>query len=137
MAGKDGIRKAKDFYKKAIEEYKRAKEEQSDILFRDAGEKGWNAVVLATNYIIKEVTGKKVRSNRERREKIREVEESNGNFRKYRFRERFMARAYFLHMNCFYDGMYTEGELEEDLKRVKEYIRDDEKVINKGLNPAG
>jgi len=50
MAGKDGIRKAKDFYKKAIEEYKRAKEEQSDILFRDAGEKGWNAVVLATNY---------------------------------------------------------------------------------------
>jgi len=33
--------------------------------------------------------------------------------------------------------MYTEGELEEDLKRVKEYIRDAEKVINKGLNPAG
>ncbi|PIU68921.1 MAG: hypothetical protein COS84_00360 [Armatimonadetes bacterium CG07_land_8_20_14_0_80_40_9] len=143
MVDKDGLRKARDFYKKAIEEYKRAKacpdrgEGTNDVLFRDAGEKGWNAIVLATNYIIKEITGKSSKSNKERRKNLREVEAKNGKLKRYRFYERFAARAYILHMNCFYDGIYTEDELEENLKKVKEYIGDAEKVINKGLNPAG
>lgn len=126
---KNGLPKAKEFYEQALKEYGNARRERSDVLFRDAAEKGWNAVVLATNCLIEKEANKKVRSNRERREVLDKMEIKNGKFKRYKFRERFMARAYFLHMNCFYDGVYNEEELERDLKKVKLYIQDVEKAI--------
>ena len=129
---KDRLEEAKRFYKKAVEKYKRAKEEKSDLFFRDAGEKGWNAVVLATNFMIKEITGKPPKSNRDRREILREIESQNGELKRYKFYERFGARAYYLHINCFYEGIYAESELEDNLRKVGSYVRDVEKLTKGG-----
>lgn len=126
---KNILLKAKEFYKKAQEEHKRAKQEKDDILFRDSAEKGWNAVVLSTNYLIEKELNKKVRSSRERRENLDKIEEKNGNLKRYEFYDRFMARMNFLHIHCFYDGYYTIGELEKNLQKVKTYIRDIEKIV--------
>jgi hypothetical protein len=126
---KNTLKKAKEFYKKAMDEYKRAKEKKDDILFRDAAEKGWNAVLQSTNYLIKKFTGRTHKTHRERREELLKIETKDGKIRKYKFYERFAARVYILHMNCFYDGIYTEDELNENLKKAKTYIKDVEKVV--------
>ena len=61
---KNGLNKAKEFYTQSMKEYNRAKQEKSDVLFRDAAEKGWNAVVLGTNYFIERQTGLKPKRNK-------------------------------------------------------------------------
>lgn len=127
-ASRNGIKKADEFYKQAVIEFNRARQKKSDVLFRDAAEKGWNAVVLATNYLIEKGLDKKPRNNRERRDKLFEIQNKNGKIKKYKFYERFGARAFYLHMQCFYDGNYTEEQLLENIKKVKSYLHDVQKA---------
>jgi hypothetical protein len=128
VASKNGLKKAKEFYQKAIEEFKKAKERKDDILFRDAAEKGWNAVVLATNELFLILGRPKPRSHFDRRKGLLKLEEENGIIKRKAFFDRFMAREQFLHEYCFYEGIYTEKKLELNLKKVKDYIKDVEKV---------
>lgn len=96
MKGKNGLLKAKEFYKKAMDEYKKAKacpersEGTKDVLFRDSAEKGWDAVVLVTNYLINKMIGEIPQSNRERRDKLHKIESRNGDIADYNFKKLLM-----------------------------------------------
>lgn len=129
MKNKNDIEKAKEFYKQAQEEYEKAKETKDDVLFRDAGEKGWNAIVLATNFLIERIIGVKSKRNIDRRNKLFEIQKQNGKITRYKFYERFMARCHFLHEECFYDGTYTDEQILWNLRKVSQYIKDVEKVV--------
>lgn len=121
--------KAKEFHNQARKEYKKAKEENSDVLFRDAAEKAWNATVLSTNYLINKLSEKDVKSNRQRRKFLIKLMQENGKFKKYDFYKQFTSIAYSLHINAFYEGIYTEEELEYNFKNVENYLKQVEKIV--------
>jgi len=134
----ENLEKAREFHRKAIEEFKRAKEDNNnDVLFRDAAEKGWNAIVKATNYLILTM-GKLPKTHKNRRDQLWRIGEENGAMKRYKLYERFNAREHILHELCFYDGIYEIDQVEYNIKKVKSYIKDIEK-LTKGdrakLNP--
>lgn len=130
MVNKNSLKLAEKFYKKSLEEYKKAKRQKDDLLFRNAAEKAWNAVVQATDYFIEKMSGKKAKSHSSRRKILSEIEEKYDELKKYYFFDRFMARCHFLHELCLYEGVYTEDELRDELEKVKTYIGNVTEAIN-------
>lgn len=112
-------------------EFKLWEKERKDELIRNAAEKGWNAVVQATNALLiaKGYPEEVVRSHKGRRLALEELELKDPKVAEKGLRDRFGAREHHLHVRCFYEGEYLPEKIKEDLLKVVKYIDDVEKIL--------
>jgi hypothetical protein len=99
------------------------------VKVRDAAEKAWNAVVQATDALIYALTGVRPMSHYERRVALRDLERRFEGARRLGLRDRYMARYKVLHGEAFYEGVVDLEEIEVELGKVEEYIRDVESLL--------
>jgi len=128
MGAQDFVKGAKDLLTEAEKEFERALKEENKILFRDASEKAWLAVVEATNYLFLTHGITPPKSHWERRRRLDELEEKDFKVRELGLRDRFAARDYHLHQLGFYEGLIDENLMKIELEKVRKYIEDIEKL---------
>lgn len=121
---------AKRFYEEAVKELERGIKEGSDILIRNAAEKGWNAIVQATNYLMEKKGLPVPENHRQARLQLAILEREDPCIEALGLRDRYMARFQTLHSDCFYQNIWTIEGLRRDLEKVKAYIEDIEKILN-------
>jgi len=125
----DYIKEAKEFYKEAVEEFEKGYSANDRILMRDACEKGWGAIVQATNALfVKKGVRDLPKSHRERRRLLRELSKRHKDLQQLYLVDRFMARDDALHMRAFYNGDIEPEEIRDNFEKVKRYIEDIEKL---------
>ena len=106
------------FLEAARREYSESKGDP--VRVRDASEMAWNAVVQATGALIYALTGVRPMSHYERKAEV---------VKKLGLRDRYMARYEVLHGETFYEGVVDLEEIEVELGKVEEYIRDVENLL--------
>jgi len=122
---KDYLKEAKAFRDKAIKEFKKECQENDALAIRDACEKGWNAIVQATNALFKKQRVCPLpRTYKDKRDTLERIEKENGKLREKAFLDRFMARCHRLHVEGFYEGEVSLKSIEYELSKVSEFIRD-------------
>jgi hypothetical protein len=99
------------------------------VRVRDAAEKAWNAVVQATDALIYAFTGSRPLSHYERRVALREIERRFEGVKRLGLRDRYMARYKVLQGETFYEGVVDLGEVEVELEKVEEYLKDVELLL--------
>jgi hypothetical protein len=115
------------FLEAAKREFSESKEDPVKV--RDAAEKAWNAVVQATDALIYALTGVRPMSHYERRVAMRDLERRFEGAKRLRLRDRYMARYKVLRGETFYEGVVDLEEIEVELGKVEEYIRDVESLL--------
>ncbi len=113
----------------AWEEVEKYRKDGEVLRLRDACEKGWLAVVLATDALLVGCGYGKPSSYRERREMLRELERGDSRVAKLGLRDRFGARGFYLHVQGYHEGSLEVEEVIEELGKAEEYVRDVEKLI--------
>ncbi|GEM_PF-462875 len=129
----DFIKDAYENLKHAHNELNRFKQTGDAYYLRNCAEKAWNAIVQATNALILyfRYSEEYIKSHRKRREALDEIERRYLEIRKLGFRDRYSARERHLHELCFYENECPPLRIEEELEKVKKYIEDIEKIIQK------
>jgi hypothetical protein len=115
------------FLEAAKREFSESKEDPVKV--RDTAEKAWNAFVRATNTLIYALTGVRPMSHYERRVALRDFERGFEVARRLGLRDRYVARCKALHREAFYEGVVDLEEIEVELGKVEEYIRDVESLL--------
>jgi hypothetical protein len=124
----DYLKQARAFYRQALQELRRGKKEKNEIVIRDAAEKGWNAVVQATNYLFQKLGYEVPKSHFDRRQGLLKLAKGHPQVEEQALRDRYMAREQGLHEYAFYEGVYDLALLEKDIRKVRGYIADITKV---------
>lgn len=127
------IEKAKLFLEKAREGYIKARQTGDVLAIRDAAEKAWNAIVQATNALVLHYTGKFPTSHFERRKLLRELERRVPEVEQLGLLDRYMARYRVLHGETFYEGIIDFEQLDVEFEKVRKYIQDIEKMLEKEM----
>ena len=122
------IEEAKALFKEAREEFERGKKEGDFTRLRDACEKAWGSVVLATNELFEKKGIPIAKSSRERREGLDYLENIDPKVREKAIRDRYSARDYHLHRQGFYEGISDLKLIEVEMEKAKLYIEDIEKL---------
>jgi len=130
MSEANFIKEAKNFLNEAKLEFNRGAKEDNKVLMRDACEKAWNAVVLATNYLVVRRKMPLPKSFRERKLRLGELESMDQEIKKRALMDRFAARFYNLHEQAFYVGYFDPLEIETEFTKVEEYIKEIEAIAN-------
>ncbi|ADN51440.1 hypothetical protein [Vulcanisaeta distributa] len=91
------------------------------ILLRDTAEKGWLAVSKAVEALLR-ARGIDARTYRERRDTLSRLGLDY-------LRDRYAAKEKFLHIDCFYDGLYDEDFVRRKLDKVREIIDEIRELI--------
>jgi len=99
------------------------------VRVRDAAEKAWNAVVQATDAFVYAFTGSRPLSHYERRVALRDIERRFEGVKRLGLRDRYMERYKVLHGETFYEGLVDLGEVEVELEKVEEYLKDVELLL--------
>jgi len=120
----DFIEEAEKFKEEAAKELERAEKENNAILFRDACEKGWNAIIQATNALFIKKNLPLARSHWERCKRLEELETVDRRIEDLGLADRFSARDYHLHEQGFYEGILDPATVKIELKKVERYIKD-------------
>jgi len=115
----------------AWEELRKFSKDRDPLRLRNACEKGWLAIVLVTDELLSTFNYKKPESCREKREFLEDLERKNSEIAKLGLRDRFGARGYHLHIQGYHEGMFSEEEVKLELRKVEEYIRDVERIIQR------
>ena len=123
------LEEAKKALKHAFEELEKYRKEREVLRLRNACEKGWLAVVLATDVLLISLGYKKPESYSERRRVLEDLEAKYPKIAKLGLRDRFGARGYYLHIQGYHEGMLSDIEVERELVKVKEYIEDVERIL--------
>ncbi len=118
----DGARK---LYAQSLKELGEWERTRDQTILRDAAEKAWGAVVLATNEVL-EARGRRVPSGTNaRRDELDALERKDRRLRGMRLRARFAAVELQLHRDCFYDGQCPmPGVRDSVTEDVKEFLDD-------------
>jgi hypothetical protein len=125
----DYLKEARDFLKEAIEQFEEGASKGDKVLMRDACEKGWGAVVQATNELfVREGYRDLPKSHRDRRLLLYEIEKRDKQVESMAIVDRFMARDDALHMRGFYNGDIDPEEVRLNFAKVEQFIEDIEKV---------
>ncbi len=118
------IQVARKFQADALAEFYAARANGSkDTKIRQAAEKGWGAVVQATNHLLEKKKVKIPRGTQRREERLIEVEDRDSRIREAKIPDQYHAFMQTLHSECFYDGTYSIKIVERYLRRVGEFIR--------------
>ena len=123
------LEEARRVLKLAFEELERYRRDCEPLRLRNACEKGWLALVLATDVLLVNFGYRRPESYSERRRMLKDLEAGNPEIAKVGLRDRFGARGYYLHIQGYHEGTLNYVEVEEELRRVEEYIRDVEKIL--------
>ena len=122
---------AKAMYNYARIELRQWQDSNDEILLRDAAEKTWGAVTLATNDLL-EAYGRRAPSGTgARRSELHAIERRDRRFRRFRMLDRFMAMENLLHKDCFYDGDCPLPIVPTYIENAREYLDDVESLVNR------
>ena len=123
------LEEARKALKLALEELERYRKDREGLRLRNACEKGWLAVILATDTLLVSSGYKKPESYSERRRALEDLEVRYPKVSELGLRDRFGARGYYLHVQGYHEGMLSDIEVERELAKVKEYIDDVEEIL--------
>ncbi|ABL78840.1 PaREP1 family protein [Thermofilum pendens] len=118
--------KAVELARREVDEYRKDRE---PLRLRNACEKGWLAVVLATDALLVALGYGKPESYRERRELLGKLEREKPEIARLGLRDRFGARGYYLHVQGYHEGALGADEVAEELEKVERYVGDVERIV--------
>ena len=121
---------AKAMYNYARIELQQWRDTGDEILLRDAAEKTWGAVTLATNDLLESFDRRVPSGTGARKSELNAIERRNRRFRRYRMQDRFAAMEATLHNNCFYDGDCRLPLVPDVIENAREYLDDVESLSN-------
>lgn len=107
----------------ANEEYKKFEEKRDPLLLRDASEKAWLAVILATDLLLTTSGIGKPSSYKERKNMLRTLLAKEPNLAALGIDDKFYARAYKLHILGFHEGALDPVDIQEEFKKTEEYLK--------------
>ncbi|MEM1546793.1 MAG: PaREP1 family protein [Candidatus Methanomethylicia archaeon] len=113
----------------AHEEYKKFEQKGDLLLLRDASEKAWLAVIIATDLLLMASGMGKPSSYKERKNMLRTLMAKEPKLAQLGIDDKFYARAYKLHILGFHEGILDAEDIKEELKKTEEYIKTIEKLI--------
>jgi len=122
------LQNVEEIYEAAVDELEKALRENRPVLFRDACEKGWLAVVEATNVLFLKKGLKPAESHGDRREKLWKLEAEDPTLKASGIYDRVNARAFTLHVQGFYEGALDQQSIKIELEKVRRYIDDVKKL---------
>ena len=122
---------AKGMYNYARIELQQWRDTNDEILLRDAAEKTWGAVTLATNDLL-EFYGRRAPSGTGARQiELNAIERRNRRLRSFRMLGRFAAMEAILHKRCFYDGDCRLPLVPDVIEDAREYLDDVESLARR------
>ena len=118
------------FYNHALGELREWRITDDPILLRDAAEKTWGAIIMASNALL-ESRGKKVPSGTNaRKNAIRNLENGDRRLRALNLSRKFTVVKEILHQGCFYDGNCPAELVTEWISRdALAYLEDVSRVV--------
>jgi hypothetical protein len=117
---------------KATSEFIKARQEKDETRASQAAEKGWLAVVSATNGLLAKQGLKIPKGTRRREDILFDLQKREKAIARLNLREKYGCFMRSLHIDAFYDGDVSMKRIERDLNKVKEYIKEVEKIVNRG-----
>lgn len=123
------LEEARKALKLAFEELEKYRKDREVLRLRNTCEKGWLAVVLATDTLLTGLGYKRPESYSERRRALEDLEAKYPRISELGLRDRFGARGYYLHIQGYHEGMLSDTEVERELVKAKEYVEDIEKIL--------
>ena len=122
---------AKAMYNYARIELQQWQDTSDEILLRDAAEKTWGAVTLATNDLLESYGRRAPSGTGARRSELHAIERRNRRLRQMRLLDRFMALENLLHKDCFYDGNCPLPIVPDFIVGAREYLNDVESLADR------
>ncbi len=119
---------AKAMYNYARIELQQWQDSNDEILLRDAAEKTWGAVTLATNDLLESYGRRAPSGTGARRSELLAIERRHRRPRSLRMLERFAGLELVLHKDCFYDGDCPLPLVPEFIANAREYLDDVESL---------
>ncbi len=123
---------AREILNYAIEELERAEKLHDILLYRNAADKAFLALIVAINEYIRTVKGIVPRSHNERRRILREINRED-------LRALYSDIMKTLHDEAFYEGVYQPEEVRYAMKLIARVIDELEKEVLKlgsGVNES-
>ena len=121
---------AKAMYNYARIELQQWQDSNDEILLRDAAEKTWGAVTLATNDLLESYGRRAPSGTGARQIELHAIERQNRPIRALRMLERFAAMEGILHKDCFYDGECRLPLVPDIIGEAREYLDDVESLAD-------
>ena len=125
---------AKGMYNYARIELAQWRQSADEILLRDAAEKTWGAVTLATNDLLESFGRRAPSGTGARKSELNGLERRDRRIRRLRMLDRFSAMESTLHKDCFYDGDCRLPLVPDVIEDAREYLDDVESLAN-GAGP--
>lgn len=123
---------AKGMYNYARIELQQWQDTSDEILLRDAAEKTWGAVTLATNDLLEAYGRRPPSGTGARRSELHAIERRDRRIRSLRMLDRFAAMEGILHKDCFYDGDCRLPLVPDFIEQAREYLDDVESLAGGG-----
>ena len=115
---------AKGMYNYARIELQQWRGSNDEILLRDAAEKTWGAVTLATNDLLEFFERRAPSGTGARKNELHAVQRRERRVRSLRMLDRFSAMEATLHNDCFYDGDCRLPLVPDVIEEAREYLDD-------------
>ena len=121
---------ARAMYNYARIELQQWQDSNDEILLRDAAEKTWGAVTLATNDLLESFGRRAPSGTGARKSELNTLERRDRRFRRLRMLARFSLMEANLHNDCFYDGECRLPLIPDIIEDAREYLDDVESLAN-------
>ena len=121
---------AKAMYNYARIELQQWQDTNDEILLRDAAEKTWGAVTLATNDLLESYGRRAPSGTGARQIELNALERRNRRLRSLHLLNRFASMEAILHKRCFYDGDCRLPLVPDIIEEAREYLDDVESLAN-------
>jgi acyl-CoA reductase-like NAD-dependent aldehyde dehydrogenase len=116
---------AKEILGYAKTELERALKTGDVLLYRNAADKAFSALVVAVNAYVKAIEGVEPTSHGERRRMLRKMGRED-------LRALYSDVMKTLHEEAFYEGVYQPDEVEYAIKKVEECVEEMKKEVEEG-----
>jgi acyl-CoA reductase-like NAD-dependent aldehyde dehydrogenase len=116
---------AKEILGYAKAELERALKTGDMLLYRNAADKAFLALVVAVNAYVKAIEGVEPTSHGERRRMLRKMGRED-------LRALYSDIMKTLHEEAFYEGVYQPDEVEYAIKKVEECVEEMKREVEKG-----
>ena len=121
---------AKAMYNYARIELQQWQGSNDEILLRDAAEKTWGAVTLATNDLLESQGRNAPSGTGARKSELNALERRDRRFRRLRILAQFSLMEANLHNDCFYDGDCRLPLIPDIIEDARDYLDDVESLVS-------